>query len=83
VQNAQAYSAGRAAIYIGLISTGTHELRLTTRPGKALPIGTPTVRNFATNEYAFYISDSWRSEGRASQSRAGLRYENDTPAVGN
>ena len=59
------------------ISTGSMNYAYD-KTGKALPIGTPTVRNFATNEYAFYISDSWRLKpGLTLTSR--ILYENYTP----
>ena len=40
------------------------------------------MRNFATNEYAVYVSDSWRVKPGLTIT-AGIRYENNTPAMGN
>ena len=49
-----------------------------TQSGTALAIGTPTPRNFASNEYAGYVSDSWRVQPGLTLTY-GLRYENNTP----
>ena len=38
----------------------------------------PRTRNFATNEYAGYVADSWRIKPGLTFTY-GLRYENDTP----
>lgn len=76
VQNAQAIERAGGDL-LGLISTGSMNYAYDIT-GKALPIGTPTTRNFATNEYAFYVSDSWRVKPGLTLT-AGLRYENDTP----
>ena len=62
---------------LGIITTGTMTYSYD-HAGTALAIGQPTVRNFATNEYAFYMSDSWRVKPGLTIT-AGLRYENDTP----
>jgi hypothetical protein len=61
----------------GLISTGSMNYAYD-KTGTALPIGTPTKRNFATNEYAFYVGDSWRAK-RYLTLTGGLRYENNSP----
>lgn len=42
--------------------------------GMPLAIGTPTKRNFATNEYAIYLSDSWRAKPGLTFTY-GVRYE--------
>ncbi|HYR43297.1 MAG TPA: TonB-dependent receptor [Terriglobia bacterium] len=62
---------------LGLISSGSMNYAYD-KTGAALPIGTPTARNFATNEYAFYVGDSWRMK-RYLTLTGGLRYENTTP----
>jgi len=62
---------------IGAISGGSVNYSYN-QTGKALAIGLPTTRNFATNEYAGYISDSWRVKPGFTVT-SGLRYENNTP----
>jgi Carboxypeptidase regulatory-like domain len=62
---------------LGVISSGSINYSYT-QSGIATPIGVPRVRNFATNEYAGYVSDSWRIKPGLTLT-AGLRYENDTP----
>ena len=62
---------------LGLVSTGSINYSYT-QSGTALPIGVPTTRNFATNEYAAYVSDSWRVKPGLTVTY-GLRYENNTP----
>ena len=62
---------------IGAISGGSVNYSYN-QTGKALAIGLPTTRNFATNEYAGYISDSWRVKPGLTVT-SGLRYENNTP----
>ncbi|MCU1336139.1 MAG: hypothetical protein JWO19_1720 [Bryobacterales bacterium] len=62
---------------LGVISGGTMNYSYT-QSGAALPIGNPTVRNFATNEYAGYIADSWRVKPGLTLAY-GLRYENSSP----
>jgi len=43
--------------------------------GNAIPIGTPTVRNFASNEYELYVGDNWRVTPNLTVNY-GLRYMN-------
>jgi hypothetical protein len=62
---------------LGLISSGSINY-IYDHSGNALPIGNPAVRNFASNEYDFYVSDSWRVRPGLTVT-AGLRYENNTP----
>ena len=62
---------------LGLISTGSINYSYT-QTGNATPIGVPRVRDFATNEYAGYVADSWRIKPGLTLT-AGLRYENVTP----
>ncbi len=46
------------------------------RDGKAIPIGAPQARTFKTNEYEFYLQDSWRMT-RSLLLTFGLRYSNN------
>jgi hypothetical protein len=62
---------------LGVVTTGSMTYAYD-HSGTALPIGQPTFRNFATNEYAFYVSDSWRARPGLTIT-AGLRYENNSP----
>ncbi|MBV9401855.1 MAG: carboxypeptidase regulatory-like domain-containing protein [Bryobacterales bacterium] len=62
---------------LGIISGGTMNY-IYDHTGNALPIGSPAVRNFASNEYGLYVSDSWRIKPGMTLT-AGLRYENNTP----
>src|SRR5205814_10071111 len=43
---------------LGLVSSGTQTVAYD-RNGNPLAIGTPTVRNFASNELEGYLSDNW------------------------
>jgi len=45
------------------------------KDGSAVPLGSPVVRNFATNEYEFYLQDSWRATAGLTLTY-GLRYSN-------
>ena len=45
------------------------------RDGSAIPFGSPVTRNFATNEYEFYVQDSWRATPELTLTY-GLRYSN-------
>src|ERR1043166_2826283 len=76
MQNSQAVTRA-AGDLLGIVSTGSMNYAYD-KTGAALSIGTPTKRNFATNEYAFYLGDSWRAK-RYLTLTAGLRYENNTP----
>ena len=62
---------------LGLISGGSINY-IYNHTGNASPIGAPAVRDFATNEYGVYISDSWRVKPGMTVT-GGLRYENNTP----
>jgi hypothetical protein len=74
---ANSQAVARAGIdLLGVVSTGAMNYSYA-HEGKALPIGDPTYRNFASNEYAFYVSDSWRAKPGLTIT-AGLRYENNT-----
>ncbi|MBY0373466.1 MAG: carboxypeptidase-like regulatory domain-containing protein, partial [Bryobacteraceae bacterium] len=48
------------------------------RSGQAVPFGQPVARAFRTNEYEFYIQDSWRAR-RDLTLTYGVRYSNSTP----
>jgi hypothetical protein len=48
------------------------------KTGNAIPLGTPVARNFATNEYEFYVQDSWRATSELTLTY-GVRYSNFTP----
>jgi hypothetical protein len=76
VANQQAVEAAAGALF-GVISSGSINYSYG-ESGTALPIGEPRVRDFATNEYAGYIADSWRIKPSLTLTY-GLRYENDTP----
>jgi len=76
MQNSQAVTRAGGDL-LGLISGGSMNYAYD-KSGAALAIGTPTKRNFATNEYAFYVGDSWRIKPALTLT-AGVRYENDTP----
>jgi hypothetical protein len=60
--------------YLGMITSldVTYQFDKT---GKAIAIGTPQVRSFKTNEYEFYVQDSWRAT-RDLNFTFGLRYSN-------
>ena len=74
--NSQAVTRA-AGDLLGIISGGTMNY-IYDHNGAALPIGSPAVRNFATNEYSFYAADSWRVMPSLTIT-AGLRYENNSP----
>jgi hypothetical protein len=76
IANTQALEAAATAMF-GVITTGTVNYSYT-QSGNALPLGQPRVRDFATNEYAGYVADSWRIKPGLTLT-FGLRYENDTP----
>jgi hypothetical protein len=76
MQNSQAVTRA-AGDLLGIISGGSMNYAYD-KTGTALPIGTPTKRNFATNEYAFYIGDSWRAKPYLTLT-GGVRYENNSP----
>jgi Carboxypeptidase regulatory-like domain len=76
MQNSQAVTRAAGDLF-GLISSGSMNYAYD-KTGAALPIGTPTIRNFASNEYALYVGDSWRMN-RSLTLTAGVRYENTTP----
>ena len=48
------------------------------RSGSAVPFGRPVARAFRTNEYEFYVQDSWRAR-RDLTVTYGVRYSNSTP----
>lgn len=48
------------------------------RDGAAIAFGLPLSRNFRTNEYEFYLQDSWRVR-RSLTLNYGIRYSNATP----
>jgi hypothetical protein len=48
------------------------------KDGSAIPLGAPVVRNFATNEYEFYLQDSWRVNSDLTLNY-GIRYSNFAP----
>jgi hypothetical protein len=76
MQNSQAVTRAGGDL-LGLVSTGSMNY-IYDHTGNALPIGSPAVRNFATNEYGFYVSDSWRVKPGMTVT-GGLRYENNSP----
>ena len=60
VAMADAQSVQRAVLNtFGVITSGSMNYSYG-RDGQVLPIGTPTVRTFATNELEFYVGDNWR-----------------------
>jgi hypothetical protein len=48
------------------------------RDGNILPVGQPVSREYATNEYEFYVQDSWRLKPNLTVT-AGLRYSLFSP----
>ena len=74
--NSQAVTRAADDLF-GIITTGSMTYSYN-HDGSALAIGQPTVRNFASNEYAFYVADSWRAKPGLTLT-AGLRYENNSP----
>ncbi len=46
--------------------------------GNVLPVGSPAVRRFATEEYEFYVSDNWRIKPSLTLTY-GLRYSYSRP----
>ena len=45
------------------------------RDGTAIPLGTPVARKFKTNEYEFFLQDSWRATTELTLNY-GIRYSN-------
>jgi hypothetical protein len=62
---------------LGLISGGSINY-IYDHSGNAQAVGKPAVRNFASNEYDFFVSDSWRVKPGLTLT-GGLRYENNSP----
>lgn len=48
------------------------------KQGNALPIGSPVVRDYAANEFEFFVQDSWKVRPNLTVS-AGLRYSLYSP----
>jgi hypothetical protein len=60
VRLADAQSVQRAMLdMFGVITNGSMNYSYG-RDGQVLPIGEPTIRNFATNEFELYFGDNWR-----------------------
>jgi hypothetical protein len=57
---------------LGLVSSGTWTVGYD-GSGQPLPLGTPTVRHFSSNEFEAYISDNWRLSSNVTLG-AGLRW---------
>jgi hypothetical protein len=74
--NSQAV-ARAGGVLLGVVASGSMNYSYD-HSGNPLAVGLPTHRNFATNEYAGYVSDSWRVKPGLTIT-AGLRYENSTP----
>jgi hypothetical protein len=79
-----AVASGFAASYgdpwlamLGVISQSTLRANYD-RDGNLLPIGAPISREYATNEYEFYLQDSWRI-GDTLTLTGGLRYSLYSP----
>ena len=62
--------------YLGMITSLSVTYQFD-RNGKAIPVGSPQTRNFATNEYDFYFQDQWRVT-RDLTITAGIRYSNNS-----
>ena len=48
------------------------------REGNLLPVGQPVARKYASDEYEFYVQDSWRL-GQNLTVTAGVRYSLYSP----
>ncbi len=59
---------------LGLINeyTATYQY---TKSGSVIPFGTPASREYAVNDYEFYVMDTWRVQRNLTLT-AGLRYSN-------
>ncbi|MGE0392168.1 MAG: carboxypeptidase regulatory-like domain-containing protein [Vicinamibacterales bacterium] len=72
---ADAAVVGRAfGNLLGVITTGSMTYTYD-QAGNPIPVGTPAVRNFATNEYELYFADNWRATPNLTLTY-GLRYVN-------
>lgn len=69
--------ANAVGAYLGMLTSLNVTFQYD-RDGKAIPIGTPQTRTFKTNEYEFYLQDSWRAT-RSLTLTYGLRYSNYQP----
>jgi hypothetical protein len=77
---ASAGQAGYADAWLnilGVLSSATQRANYD-RNGNPLPPGTPVVRRFASDEYEFYIQDSWQVRSNLTLT-AGLRYSLYSP----
>jgi hypothetical protein len=48
------------------------------REGNVLPVGTPVSRRYASNEFEFYVQDSWQAASNLTLT-FGVRYSLDSP----
>jgi len=48
------------------------------RDGNVLPVGTPVSRRYASNEYEFYLQDTWQAASNLTVT-FGVRYSLDSP----
>jgi hypothetical protein len=75
IRLADAATVGRAFGNLFGVLTGRSMTYSYDQSGQAIPIGTPTVRNFASNEWEIYLADNWRATPNLTLSY-GLRYMN-------
>jgi hypothetical protein len=74
------FAAGYADAWLnilGVLSQSTVRANYD-RDGNILPVGTPVSRRFASNEYEFYVQDTWQA-GRNLTLTFGVRYSLDSP----
>ncbi len=62
---------------LGVLSSGTVRVNYD-REGNILPIGEPVSRRYATNEYEFYVQDTWQAASNLTVTY-GVRYQLGSP----
>jgi hypothetical protein len=77
---ASTFAAGYADAWLnilGVLSQSTVRANYD-RAGNILPVGTPVARRYASNEYEFYVQDTWQA-GTNLTVTFGVRYSLDSP----